>query len=164
MMHRKLEMRRTILIAFMSLVSLVTVSGCGDAGKDRAKVFPVTGTVTRGGKPIENAQVAFISPDAARNATGQTDAQGKFKLTTFEPGDGAIKGDHVVIVSKAAGGAAPSGPMTPEQMTKMAAGGQMVTPKADESIPAKYTDPKTSTLKVTVKGEGKDDFPLDLVD
>ncbi len=34
-------------------------------------------------------------------ASGTTDAQGKFRLTTFENSDGAVLGEHKVTVSKA---------------------------------------------------------------
>ncbi len=159
-------MRHSAFVALVGLVSLNCIMGCGDGGAAKGpKLVPVSGTITRNGKPVEKAQVAFIHKDASRNAMGQTDAQGKFHLSTLGTNDGAILGDHIVIVSKTADGPPPSaGPPKPEDLAKMAAGGQMVAPKADASVPAKYADPKTTTLKATVKGDGKDDFPFELTD
>lgn len=158
-------MRQTGLVVFCGLFLLSSISGCGDQAAGRPKLVPVSGTVTRKGKPVEKAQVSFIHPDASRSASGETDSQGKFRLGTFGNADGAIVGDHVVVVTKAAAqSAAPAGPPKPEDLAKMAASGQMTAVKGDESVPAKYGDAKTSPLKATVKGDGQDDFTFDLGD
>ncbi len=159
-------MRHTSLVAVVGLVALLAVGGCGDAAAVRSKTVPVTGTVTRGGKPVANAQVNFITAGAARNGAGQTDALGKFVLGTFGNSDGAVVGDHVVTVKKvsAVDTAAVNMPPKPEDLAKSAGAGQMTGGKADESIPAKYADPKTTTLKATVKGDGQDNFAFDLID
>ena len=159
-------MRYTSLVSVVGLVALLSVGGCGDAAAVRSKTVPVTGTVTRGGKPVANAQVNFTTKGAARNGTGQTDAQGKFTLGTFGNSDGTVVGDHIVTVSKAAAAAAATSnmPPKPEDLAKSAGGGEMTAGKADDSIPAKYADPKQTTLKATVKGDGQDNFAFDLVD
>ena len=43
--------------------------------------------------------VAF-TPDSGRPASGMTDASGKFELSTFVTGDGAVLGKHTVVVSE----------------------------------------------------------------
>lgn len=140
---------------------LMSCGGCGDATKP--SLISVTGTVTKNGKPVDKAQVAFINDKAPRHATGETDAQGKFRLGTLVPGDGAVAGDNVVIVTKSVSKAtASNAPPSPEELAKTAAGG-MKTDKVD-MLPALYADPKTSPLRATIKGDGKDDFTFDLKD
>jgi hypothetical protein len=51
------------------------------------------------GKPPPNAAVMFIPEDGSRVATGRTDSEGCFRLTTFKPGDGAFPGEHRVTVT-----------------------------------------------------------------
>jgi hypothetical protein len=94
-------MARKGLILIIGAVVGIAVVGCSKSGiKGLASV---TGTVTQGGKPLEGATVTFV-PTATggdvKAATGTTDAQGVFKLTTLQPGDGAMPGEYNVTVSK----------------------------------------------------------------
>ena len=59
------------------------------------KPVRVTGVVKYRGKPITGAQVAF---HGTYTATAITDEKGKFSLTTFEPHDGALPGEYVVVL------------------------------------------------------------------
>lgn len=60
----------------------------------------VEGVVLYRGRPVEGAEVGFMAAGASRYATGKTDADGEFRLSTFEPNDGAIVGTHTVTVRK----------------------------------------------------------------
>ena len=142
--------RRTCLLGLAS----VLLAGCGGAAKDKPKCAAVSGTVTYKGQPVEGATVSFWTDKAPRAATGQTDAKGIFKLTTFDPNDGAIVGSHTVTVTKAAAGA-------PVNAADMATGKPAAEVK--DALPAKYADAKTTPLKFEVKG-GSNTAPLDLVD
>ncbi len=81
-----------------------TVSGCG--GADRYQTVPVSGVVTCQGKPVANGAVSFTPlPEEGRDegkpgrmALGITDAEGRFRLTTYVENDGAIVGRHSVSV------------------------------------------------------------------
>jgi hypothetical protein len=77
--------------------------GCGAQNADRLAVFPVDGQVTLDGQPLANALVILHPRDAsdprALAARGQTDASGKFKVTTYEAGDGAPPGEYAVTVA-----------------------------------------------------------------
>jgi hypothetical protein len=79
----------------------VTLSGCGGAS-GRPVTFPVSGKVTLNGEPVEGAQVSFFTEGSSRAAAGTTDADGAYRLTTFDTNDGAIAGDHSVTISKVA--------------------------------------------------------------
>lgn len=72
-------------------------SGCASQDKPVA----VRGVVTQDGKPVPGATVLFVpeGPDG-RPANGLTDNDGAFQLTTFQKGDGALRGDYRVVVSK----------------------------------------------------------------
>jgi hypothetical protein len=88
--------------AALSIVCLVAL-GCGGNGKPKA--YPVTGTVTLNGQPIEGASVSFFTQDELMRAArvpvpkGTTDASGQFHLTTYEKNDGAPAGSYKVAIS-----------------------------------------------------------------
>lgn len=76
------------------LLALVAIFAVGCTQK-----LPVTGNVTLiGGGPVEGATVRFESIGGGPNATGVTDANGDFQLTTDSPDDGAPTGEYNVTV------------------------------------------------------------------
>ncbi|MCC6511553.1 MAG: hypothetical protein IT423_20810 [Pirellulaceae bacterium] len=83
---------------------IVVLSGCG--GSNEYETTPVRGVVTCHGKPVANATVNFTPlPEEGRPkgqrgrvALGLTDNEGRFTLTTYQDGDGAIVGKHTVTV------------------------------------------------------------------
>jgi len=116
-------------------------AGCGPG---RPKTVPVTGVVTLDGKAVEGAGV-MLSPEAGgRPASGTTDKEGKFTLKTFEAGDGALPGKHLISVTRKtttgflADEDGLSGGIAPEGV------------KETWIVPKKYSDCKTSGLTVEV--------------
>ncbi len=88
--------RRTVILSSCALCLLV--SGCGNPG---IGTIPVEGTVLVDGKPIEGAMVIFHpEPPGGRAASGKTDANGVYKLTTEINGDGALPGAYQISVTK----------------------------------------------------------------
>jgi uncharacterized GH25 family protein len=89
---------------FVFVCLLFIFNGCG--GSNEYETTPVSGVVTCQGKPVANATVNFTPvPDESRAAgqrgrvaLGLTDKDGRFTLTTYQDGDGAIVGKHVVTV------------------------------------------------------------------
>ena len=130
---------------------IVAAIGCGGVG-DAPKTVAVTGIVTYQGKPMPNLSVGFI-PETGMLASGITDAEGRFDMTTSAPGDGAIPGLHKVAIN-----------FVPEQVPEMP--GFPGTENAPESpIPTKYADVSTSGLTATVdQDSSKNDFTFDLTD
>lgn len=149
---------------------LVSLSGCGGAiDPNRPKTYPVSGTVSQGGKPVADANVSFHLKDGSQGAIGVTDASGNFNLTTFTSGDGAVAGEHVVTVTKfdgpkivprGAGSITDTGD-EPEEEEEKPTRKAARDPKS--LLPAKYADPKTSGLTATVteSGENKFEFKVD---
>ena len=81
----------------VSLVGLLASAGCGSG---RPKTVPVTGVVTLDGSVVEGAAVKLSPKAGGRPASGTTNKEGVFTLKTFEEGDGALPGEHLVTVSK----------------------------------------------------------------
>lgn len=140
-------------------IAIVTFSGCGSGNPKTARV---TGTVTYQGKPVEGASVSFALESAPQFSTGVTDAQGKFTLTTFKSGDGALIGKNKVTITKVDGGGASGPNMKPEDYAKMIQGGGGP-PKPKSLIPEIYGT-NQSPLSADVSAGGKNDFPFTLED
>jgi len=88
--------RRTWLCACLAVV--VFASGCGNG---RLKVYPVTGQILVDGKPADGAFVVFHPQDGGKDAprpSATTEADGTFRLTTYDTGDGAPAGTYRVTI------------------------------------------------------------------
>jgi len=147
-----------LVIASVALLCPAIVVGCSGgpaANPNRPATVAVSGTVTYNGQPVDGATVAFLpqKPDGT-GASGLTDAAGKFTLTAFEPGDGAVPGSYLVTVTK----------------TEAQGGGEVqenseATPTAPKSLlPEKYGNPQVSGLTAEVKEGEKTEFVFELKD
>ncbi len=69
----------------------------------RRPVYPVSGQVLYEGQPVAGALVALLPLDErwSERAIGRTDADGRFRLTTYLSNDGAPEGSYVVGISMA---------------------------------------------------------------
>ena len=116
----------------------------------------VNGKVLYKGAPVTDATVTFMADGAPRAATGMTNMNGEFQLTTFDNNDGAIVGEHKVTVSVII---PPAQPMT---LGELAAKGA---PKTDtnKSIPAIYASTETTPLKRKVE-KGQNDITIEIND
>lgn len=77
----------------------IALAACGAAGCRRGpQVVPVSGVVEVDGRPLPSGAITVV-PDHGRAATGTIGKDGRFTLTTFVPGDGAILGRHRVVVT-----------------------------------------------------------------
>jgi hypothetical protein len=88
---------RFIAIAF---VAMACTSGC--SGDGRYETHPASGSVTRNGQPIEGVEIVFFARGESNQLKevptpqGKTDAEGRFRLSTYIPGDGAPAGVYGV--------------------------------------------------------------------
>ena len=85
--------QRALQSVFLSTLILTT---CGCSGKDYA--IKVEGVVTLDGNPLAGATVSFLPVGVGRSASGRTDQDGKFMLSTYQTDDGALAGSYKVIV------------------------------------------------------------------
>lgn len=143
--------------------ALAAGAGCG-----RPRPVPVKGTVTLDGKPLSGATVAFSPLDPAGHAaTGATADDGSFRLTTYEPGDGALPGEYKVIVVQEPGlvlhverpaGETHKGMMmalnrkkSPQGRAQLAKEKKKLPPSL---VPARYRDPAETPLREMVPPRG----------
>ncbi len=141
-------------------VLLVALLGCGESGP---AMGTVSGRVTFEGEPVPVGTVRFW-PQSGRPATGDLDEQGRFELTTFESGDGALVGSHTVTIdAHVVEGAAPKMDSLEQEMEVFS---DPSTPRVRAQrirwlVPERYSTPKGSQLTATVEpGENQIDFPL----
>lgn len=166
-------------IFLLALLGLCVCLGCGSEPGLEGLV-EVTGLITYQGSPIEGATVAFVPESEGRAASGLTDADGKFKLTTLKPGDGARPGRYKVTVSKVEN-LGPESQITAQEMSDMITKGKMPPPMGPTSpqgaagssgsgkkggkkyhVPETYGNPDTSGLAAEVVESGSNDFEFAL--
>ena len=136
------QLLRMLMVAVVC--SLASTPGC-DHG-DRLKTYPVTGTITfPDGQRFPGGRESFIvfeSTEHGINATGVIDADGTFRLGTYEPNDGAIAGGHRVSITP------PTPAGDPDQL------------RAAPLIHSKYRNLDTSGLQVTVEANRSNHIPI----
>jgi hypothetical protein len=147
-------------VVAMAGLGLVTVLGCGD-DTGLAQRYPVSGTVTYNGDPVEKGRIDFIPTQAeGRPASGEI-VDGKYSLTTAVSDDGALPGPYKVTVT--------SVEVDSTQLKAIAKGGPFHHDKtfakavrnAKRLVPSKYQLADTSGLTATVKaGSNSSDFDL----
>jgi hypothetical protein len=123
------------------------------------KLGKVQGKVTYQGKPLGSGRVVFTPAEgkggeSGHGASGQIESDGSYEMTTFNTGDGAILGQHIVtvMVPEKAGESA-----KPDKYSQI----KYVLPK--NLTPAKYATADKSPLRCTVV-EGKMTFDIELKD
>lgn len=130
------------------------VAGC--FGSNRPPTYPVSGTVTWKGKPVEGARVVFVPQQpGGQAAAGITDAQGRYRLTTYVEGDGAPEGEYRVKVTmydvRTPTKAEKEAYLSIEDEQKLRfAGDELPTPPARNLLPRQYEDENTSGITHTV--------------
>jgi hypothetical protein len=144
-------------LAVIAVGLALVLSGCGGSGKVK-----VEGVVTLDGTPVEGALVAFtpVSKTEGQVCQGTTDKDGKFRLTTTKPDDGALPGEYKVTVVYAEGAEPPPSQDVKGAFTgfEKAATQKLKPPKYN--VPAKYQDPDQSGLKQKIPPAGKIEFAL----
>lgn len=118
--------------------------------------MPVSDSVTLKGVPVAGAAVSFQATDGSRSSIGITDESGRYELTTFVRGDGAVPGDYRLAISKFTQAVVES--KTVDGKYDPPAG---PIPEPKNELPAKYASPDKSGLESTVAdGPNKADFDL----
>jgi hypothetical protein len=125
--------------------------GCG------SKPMGIKGKVTLDGAPLSGASVEFVPEDGGHSAVGTTDSDGKFSLTTYKPGDGALRGEYRVVVKKSPQGALPQPDRSDKEAMKkamlqsmMANQNRALQNNAKGSVPGDYGEFGKTPLRQTV--------------
>ena len=152
------------VVVVLCLGSSLLTAGCsgGGDGAERKPTVKVSGTIKMAGGPVADAVVTFSPQEGQPVAFGRTDSQGKYTLTTYEAGDGAVAGKYIVLVTKSSSGGAASGTGSVSHeafvsgqasVTAHAAAGKSGGSAAGSILPEKYSRTTTSDLTVTVAPE-----------
>lgn len=154
---------KTLLERLLIVGLLLGTAGCGPT---RPPVAPVYGTVTQRGKPIDRGTIMFV-PSAGRPATAAIDANGHYALTTFRNGDGAVLGEHRVVIEALVPPASHATPSVPIDALDFVKGESAFTAPSTAAsdttwiVPKRYAAVATTPLTATVKpGDNVIDFTL----
>lgn len=155
-------MKRKWTILLLTAVAGFGLSGCGGAtGAEEVDVefsdlHPVTGTIDFNGQPIPDATVRLHpvqpSPDGSvvHPPSGLVDEEGRFEIHSYRPegrGKGAPAGEYLISVRW-------SGPLQGLSESQLE--------ELNERLPAKYTQPRSSGLTVTVTAGVNEVPPISL--
>lgn len=118
---------------------LALAAGCGGS----AGLVPVSGTVRLDGQPLAQASLRFVPDGDARThwGTALTGADGKYRVMGPQGQDGLAPGPYKVTVSR----------LLRKDGTPPPANVPPIESDATESLPAIYSHPDRTTLKVTVE-------------
>lgn len=145
------------------LAALVGSAGCGSS--DGPKLVDAGGTILFQSRPVADASVVFV-PEKGPVATGISDFDGKFTLSTGSRHGVVVGPAKVAVVINAPADDHLASPQTMEEgrkmmMEMMAKRG--TTKRAKSAIPEKYHDPDTSGLSVTISDDpDKNQFTFEL--
>lgn len=126
------------------IATFLLCTGCGGS-PDLLATTKVNGSVSYQGAAIESGTIMFFPVAGGKHAIGMISKEGTFTLSTYETGDGAIPGQHKVVINVSYEN--PDGIPVPASVPR---------------VPAKYSDLKTTTLTAEVTADGKNQFPFEL--
>ena len=80
----------------MAAILLLSFAGCGGG---KYATHPVKGQVRfEDGSTPQFGQIEFYHSDAKLNARGTIESDGSFTVGTYSDGDGAIEGNHQIVI------------------------------------------------------------------
>jgi hypothetical protein len=131
----------------VTALAVVCVSSLAASGCRQSDMAPVSGRVTFEGRPVPKAIVRFL-PELRPMAAAGTDDDGRYRLTTRRPMDGAYIGRHKVVVAPWMPGTGDTSGVTAE-------------PERPD-IPKIVRDTDSTPLAVEVTAKGPNEFDFDL--
>ncbi len=92
--------RSSRCLAVLAVPALIILASCGGTDDGLGKRYPVSGTVTYNGSPLEKGEISFVAEDMSKNfgATG-TITNGSYTLSMGGDGAGAQAGKYKVTIS-----------------------------------------------------------------
>jgi hypothetical protein len=146
--------RHTIARILFLAAIVWTPLGCGQSGP---AYWPISGKVTFQGKPVGNGQIRFCNSKAGIDVVESLDAEGRYTVVTGKR-KGVPGGQYQVAVM-------PKLDFSNVKCNKDGRPLPSTMPSVSErnppNIPAKYHDPATSGLTMTVKPESNT-FDVDM--
>lgn len=133
---------------------LLSLAGCGGgASENTLEVYPVSGTVTVDGEPMQGISVTFFPEGTTKGngGFGATDAEGKFTLKDRDQRDGVAEGTYRVLLTRLV---KPDGsPIGGEEMAADVG--------AVNQLPEVYNSPDQSPVTATV-GKTNEPFKFEI--
>lgn len=93
--RRAVVARKVTFTVGLLAFGAVVVAGCRPAGS--VPTVPASGRLVYAGRPLAGIDVVF-TPAHGRRGFATTDADGRFSISTFARGDGAVPGRHRVTL------------------------------------------------------------------
>jgi hypothetical protein len=148
---------RVVLPLAAGLSLVLSLGGCSQ-DTSMPKLGKVHGKVTYKGQPVDGGRVVFTPAtgkggETGQGASGEIGTDGTFEMTTFNTGDGAVLGQHIVTVVVPQKGEMPK----PDKTSRI----EYKLPK--NVTPPKYAAADKSPLRCTVV-EGSSEFNIELKD
>jgi hypothetical protein len=159
--------RRPYLVSFRArLAGLLFCSsatlflGCGQSAGDHPPVYAVNGKVLYKGKPISAGVVLFelerdapaFSSSGPLRATGRIEADGSFRLMTFQGVEGAPAGSYRVGISS----------IPPRSEANILDASTSARKGNPDVLKGRYSDPRTSGLRTEVLKDKTNEPTFDL--
>jgi hypothetical protein len=141
------------MVRSVCLLLALFLAGCGSS----SRTSPVTGVVLLDGKPLAGASIQFVPQGKGRDATGETDQNGQFVMSTFQPRDGMLAGEYKVVIAPPTGAADTTQHATAEDAMAAASKAK---PAAKSAFPEKYKRADQTPLTQTVPVQGSLKFEL----
>jgi hypothetical protein len=149
MSPRKPSSKKMLHKCIAAALAALVVAGCGSG---LPKTIRVSGRVTFDGQPPPGpGKIYFLPTEPApgfpsRPAKGDYDADGRYRATTFEPGDGLMPGKYLISIESWD---------APPNMTGN---------PGKSHIPEKYQSPQTSGFKIDITPKmGPQEMNVDVV-
>jgi hypothetical protein len=131
---------------FLYGATLLIALGCG-SGERKEGLAPVTGRITYDGQLVPAGQIYFYPVDGKRSSSGTIDADGKYALTSYKSGDGALIGKHRVVIDATQ----PVGPLPNPDSPEAFKAAPLKPP--ERILPAQYYNQATTPLEAEVEDE-----------
>jgi hypothetical protein len=129
------------------------ISGGCESAPDGPQTYPVTGVVTQGGQPVQDALVAFTPADGEAISAGaqvRTAEDGEFDVSiTLDQGKSTQRG-------------LPTGKYSVTVVKMETAGDASLDNPPKNVLPAKYASPATTPLEAVVQPDGENQFKFEL--
>jgi hypothetical protein len=124
---------------------------------------PAEGVLLLDGKAVEGAAIVLSPNDPGGFAASAiSGSSGRFRLQAFPTKEGAVPGSYRVVVTK--NEPSGSGAWKPEDFGEDAAHAAASPPPSSMKnvLPARFADPKSSGVAVTIPPDGASDLTIDL--
>jgi hypothetical protein len=148
----------------MLCAATASFSGCGETSGDHPPVYSVKGKVLYKGKPVSAGVVLYeleagdpaTSKSSAAGgplrATGRIEADGSFRLVTYQDSEGVPAGNYRVGISSVP-------PRSESNILDAAASARRGNP---DVLGGRYADPKNSGLRTQVSKDQPNEHTFDL--